>query len=110
MTANTNNWGVFYIATIKEVLAGIWKPAVTKWGLKEGLVVMSPLNAAVTPEATKAFEEKRKAIIDGKLEPFQGPVKDQSGAIKVAVGKTMPLAELMSMNFYVEGVDGALPK
>ncbi len=110
LTANTNNWGVFYIATIKAVLAGTWKPDVIKWGLKEGLVVMSPLNPAVTPEAAKAFEEKRKAMVDGKFEPFQGPVKDQSGAIKVAAGKTMPVAELMSMNFYVEGVDGALPK
>jgi basic membrane protein A and related proteins len=110
LTANTNNWGVFYIATIKAVLAGTWKPAEIKWGLKEGLVVMTPLNAAVTADAKKAFEEKRKALIDGTLQPFQGPVKDQSGAIKVAAGKTMPLPELMSMNFYVEGVDGALPK
>ena len=110
LTANTNNWGVFYIATIKEVLAGTWKPGEIKWGLKEGLVVMSPLNAAVTAEAKKAFEEKKNALIDGTLTPFQGPVKDQSGAIKVAAGKTMPLPELMSMNFYVEGVDGALPK
>jgi simple sugar transport system substrate-binding protein len=49
-------------------------------------------------------------MIDGKIEPFTGPVKDQSGAVKVAAGKSMPLAELMSMNFYVEGVDGTLPK
>jgi basic membrane protein A len=110
LTANTNNWGVFYIATIKAVLAGAWKPEVVKWGLKEGLVVMSPLNPAVTPDAARAFEEKRKAMVEGKFEPFQGPVKDQSGAIKVAAGQSMPLPELMSMNFYVEGVDGALPK
>ena len=62
------------------------------------------------PDAAKVFEEKKKAMIDGKFEPFQGPVKDQSGAIKVPAGKTMPLAELMSLNCYVEGVDGALPK
>jgi simple sugar transport system substrate-binding protein len=110
LTANTNNWGVFYIETIKQVLAGTWKPQEIKWGLKEGLVVMAPLNPAVTPEAAKAFEEKKKAMVEGKFEPFQGPVKDQSGAIKVAAGKTMPLAELMSLNYYVEGVDGTLPK
>ena len=110
LTANTNNWGVFYIATIKEVLAGTWKPDVVKWGLKEGLVVMSPLNPVVPADAVKAFEDKKKAMIDGKFEPFTGPVKDQSGAVKVAAGKNMPMAELMSMNFYVEGVDGTLPK
>jgi basic membrane protein A and related proteins len=110
LTANTNNWGVYYIQTIKDVMAGTWKPQEIKWGLKEGLVVMTPLNAAVSADAAKAFEAKMKAMIDGKFEPFQGPVKDQSGAIRVPAGKTMPLAELMSMNFYVEGVDGALPK
>ena len=92
LTANTNNWGVYYIQTIKDVMAGTWKPQEIKWGLKEGLVVMTPLNAAVSADAAKAFEAKKKAMIDGKFEPFQGPVKDQSGAIKVAAGKTMPLA------------------
>jgi simple sugar transport system substrate-binding protein len=110
LTANTNNWGVLYTYLIKEVLAGTWKPEVLKWGLKEGLVVMAPLGPAVTPAAAKAFEEKKKAIIEGKFTPFQGPVKDQSGAIKVAAGSTMPLEGLMSMNFYVDGVEGTLPK
>jgi basic membrane protein A len=110
LTANTNNWGVFYIDVIKKVMAGTWKPEEIKWGLKEGIVVMAPLNPAVPAEAAKAFEARKKAIIDGTFTPFQGPVKDQSGAVKVAAGSTMPLADLMSMNFYVEGVDGSLPK
>jgi basic membrane protein A len=110
LTANTNNWGVYYIDTVKKVLAGTWKPEVVKWGLKEGVVVMAPLNSVVPPAAAKVFEEKKKAIIDGKLTPFQGPVKDQSGAVKVPAGSTMPLEELMSLNWYVEGVDGSIPK
>ena len=110
LTANTNNWGVYYIDTVKKVLAGTWKPEVVKWGLKEGVVVMAPLNSVVPPAVAKVFEEKKKAIIDGKLTPFQGPVKDQSGAVKVPAGSTMPLEELMSLNWYVEGVEGSIPK
>jgi simple sugar transport system substrate-binding protein len=110
LTANTNNWGVYYIATVKEVLAGTWKPQVVKWGLKEGVVVMAPLNSVVPPAAAKVFEEKKKAIIDGKLTPFQGPIKDQSGALKVPAGSTMSLEDLMSLNWYVEGVEGSIPK
>ncbi len=110
LTANTNNWGVYYIDTVKKVLAGTWKPEVVKWGLKEGVVVMAPLNSVVPPAAAKVFEEKRKAIIDGKLTPFQGPIKDQSGAVKVPAGSTMSLEELMSLNWYVEGVEGSIPK
>jgi simple sugar transport system substrate-binding protein len=110
LTANTNNWGVYYIDTVKKVLDGTWKPEVVKWGLKEGVVVMAPLNSVVPPAAAKVFEEKKKALIDGKLTPFQGPVKDQSGAIKVPAGSTLPLEELMSLNWYVEGVEGSIPK
>jgi basic membrane protein A and related proteins len=110
LTANTNNWGVYYIDTVKKVLAGTWKPEVVKWGLKEGVVVMAPLNSVVSPAAAKVFEEKKKAIMDGKLTPFQGPVKDQSGAVKVPAGSTMPLEDLMSLNWYVEGVEGSIPK
>ena len=110
LTANTNNWGVYYIDTVKKVLAGTWKPEVVKWGLKEGVVVMAPLNSVVPPAVAKVFEEKKKALIDGKLTPFQGPVKDQSGAVKVPAGSTMPLEELMSLNWYVEGVEGSIPK
>ncbi len=110
LTANTNNWGVYYIDTVKKVLAGTWKPEVVKWGLKEGVVVMVPLNSVVPAAAAKVFEEKKKAIIDGKLTPFQGPIKDQSGAVKVPAGSTMSLEDLMSLNWYVEGVEGSIPK
>jgi len=110
LTANTNNWGVFYIATVKKVLDGTWKPEVVKWGLKENLVVMTPLNPAVPLDVAKVFEDKKKAMIDGKLTPFQGPVKDQSGTVRVPAGSTMPLDQLMSFDWYVEGVEGSIPK
>ena len=34
----------------------------------------TPLNPAVTPDASKAFEEKKKAMIEGKLAPFDGVI------------------------------------
>jgi basic membrane protein A len=48
--------------------------------------------------------------VGGKLKPFQGPLKDQSGAVKVAAGANLPLTELKGMNWYVQGVDGTIPK
>jgi basic membrane protein A and related proteins len=41
---------------------------------------------------------------------FTGPLKDQSGAVKVPAGKTLTDPELQRLNWYVEGVDGSLPK
>jgi simple sugar transport system substrate-binding protein len=110
LTANTNSWGDYYIETVKAVMAGTWKSGEVRGGLKEGMVKMSPLNPAVSADAGKAFEEKKKAITEGKFHPFQGPVLDQTGAVKVAAGAVMPLKDLLSMNFYVKGVEGSVPK
>lgn len=110
LTANTNYWGDYYTETAKAVMAGTWKSDEVRGGLKEGMVRMAPLNPVVPAEAVKAFESKKQAMIEGKFHPFQGPVLDQSGAVKVAPGAVMPLKELLSMNFYVQGVEGSVPK
>ena len=110
LTASTNNWGDFYTETARSVIAGTWKTGEFRGGLKEGMVKMSPLNPVVPPDAAKVFEEKKAAIASGKFHPFQGPLKDQSGAIKVAAGAVLPLKELLSMNYYVQGVEGSIPK
>ncbi len=110
LTASTNNWGDYYADTAKAVLAGTWKTGEVRGGLKEGMVKMSPLNPVVPADVAKLFEEKKKAMTEGTFHPFQGPVKDQNGVIKVAAGSVIPLKELLSMNYYVQGVDGSIPK
>lgn len=110
LTANTENWGVYYIQEAKRMLSGTFKAGETYWGIKEGMVVLKPLNPAVPPDVAKLFEEKKKAIVDGTLVPFSGPLKDNTGAEKLAQGKSMPLGDLMAINWYVEGVDGSIPK
>ncbi|MBP8133957.1 MAG: BMP family ABC transporter substrate-binding protein [Zoogloea sp.] len=110
LTANINEWGGYYTDTAKAVLAGTWKPREVRGGLAEGMVRMAPLNPVVPADAAALFNEKKKLIAEGKFHPFQGPLKDQSGAIKVAAGAVMPLKELLSLNYYVQGVEGSVPK
>lgn len=110
LVASTLNWGPYYTQAVKTVLAGSWKPTDTLWGIKEGMVVLTALNPVVPAAVVKLFNEKKQAIIDGKLPMFAGPIKDQSGTIRVAAGKVMPLKDLMSINYYVQGVEGAIPR
>ena len=110
LTAAINDWSGYYIDTVKAVMAGTWKSSQVHGGLKEGMVTMAPLNPAVPPAVVKVFEEKKKAMIAGTLTPFQGPLKDQSGTIRVAAGADLPLNKILSMDFYVQGVDGTIPK
>ncbi|MHA4868910.1 BMP family ABC transporter substrate-binding protein [Duganella sp. PWIR1] len=110
LTAATNDWSGYYINTAKAVLAGSWKTSEYRGGLKEGMVKMSKVNAVVPADVAKLFDEKKAALTAGTFDPFTGPIKDQSGAIKYAAGVKMPEKELLSMNFYVQGVDGTIPK
>ena len=110
LTANTENWGVYYSGQVKSQLAGTWKPEQTAWGIKENLVVLSGLNQAVPADVAKLFMQKKKDIVDGKLLPFGGPIKDNTGAVKVAAGASLPMAEVLSLNWLVDGVEGSLPK
>jgi simple sugar transport system substrate-binding protein len=110
LTAATNDWSGYYINTAKAVLAGSWKTSEYRGGLKEGMVKMSKVNAVVPADVAKLFDEKKAALTAGTFDPFTGPIKDQSGAVKYAAGVKMPEKELLSMNFYVQGVDGTIPK
>ncbi|MHB8921684.1 MAG: BMP family ABC transporter substrate-binding protein [Halothiobacillus sp.] len=110
LTASTLNWSKYYTMEVKQVLDGTWKPANTLWGMKEGMVVLTPLNSAVPADVAEMFKAKEQEIISGKLMPFAGPIVDQSGKVRVEAGKDMPMDELMSLNYYVKGVEGSIPK
>ena len=111
LSGTTEDWTGYYIAETKKVMDGTWTGnRHTRWGLKEGMVVMAPLNPAIPPEAVKVFESKKAALIAGTLNPFGGPIKDNTGKEMVAANAVMPEASFNSMNWYVEGIDGSVPK
>jgi simple sugar transport system substrate-binding protein len=111
LTANTENWGVYYIDEINGILNGAWTGGrQTRLGIKEGVVVLTPLNPSIPAEVAKQFEAKKQAIAAGSLVPFAGPIKDNSGAVKVAAGSSLSVNELTQLNWYVDGIDAVVPK
>lgn len=111
LTANTENWGVYYIDEAKKVLDGTWTGGrQTRWGLKEGAVVIAPLNPAIPADVVRLFEAKKQAIIGGALVPFAGPIKDNHGALKVDAHSSISIDDLIALDWFVEGVDGSIPK
>ena len=109
LTAIIDDWDPYYIERTKAVIDGTWKSGDVWGGLDTGMVAMAPYTNM--PDDVKAIAEKVEAdIISGKLHPFTGPIKDQSGAIKVKAGETMDDGALLGMNWYVEGVEGKLPQ
>lgn len=111
LTANTQDWSLYYIDVAKRALAGTWTGnRTTRSGLKDKAIVLTKLNPAVPPDVAKLFEEKKQAIAAGTLVPFAGPLKDNTGTLKVPAGTAMTDAELTTFNWYVEGVAGSIPR
>ena len=110
LAASILNWDVIYKKVVSDVEAGKWKSGDIWWGVKEGAVNIDYFGPEVPADVKKLAEERRDGIKSGKLHPFTGPLKDQSGKEVLAAGKTFTDPELRKINFYVEGVEGSIPK
>jgi simple sugar transport system substrate-binding protein len=111
LTANTENWGGYYIDEVRKQIAGTWTgDRHTKGGIKENMVVLTPLNTSVPPDLAQLVETKKQAIANGTLHPFGGPLKDNTGVVRLQAGAVLTDQQLMTIDWYVEGIDGAVPK
>ncbi len=110
LTAPVWNWAPLYKTVAEEVKNGTWKSAALWPGMKDGLVELAPLSEKVPADVAALVAEKTEAIKAGTFHPFTGPIKDQAGKEKVAAGAVVADADLLSMNWFVEGVQGTIPK
>ena len=110
LVASTHNWTGYYQSVVEKAMKGQWKAGSFVGGIKEGMVVMAGWGAMVPDEVKKLVAEKEAAMKAGTLAPFQGVVKAQDGKVVVPAGQTMSDKDIANMSFYVEGVEGALPK
>lgn len=110
LTSAVWNWGPYYVNTVKAVKEGTWKSE-EYWGpISDGVVGLAPFGPMVPEDVKQLVETKKQELIDGKFDVFTGPIKDQTGQERVAAGQTMTDAEMLSLDWFVEGVDGTIPK
>lgn len=105
LTSILDIWSGYYVQRAKDVLDGSWKSQSIWWGLKEGMVQMAPYGDVVPENVRKAADATRDGIINGTLNPFSGPIKNQAGEVKIADGQSISDDDLQNMDWYVEGVD-----
>jgi simple sugar transport system substrate-binding protein len=109
LTADTDYWGDYYIQRTKLVLDGKWTSTDTWDGLDKGMVVMAPYTNM--PDDVKKMAMATEADIkSGKLHPFKCPIMDQAGkAVECKGGSHLDAGQILSMNFYVKGIDDKIP-
>jgi hypothetical protein len=112
-------WGVFYRKIMESVLDGSWDSLNSTseagqsinywWGLKAGVVDVR-LGQNVPAETARLVRLLRESMIAGSFQPFDGPVYDQNGELRIAEGEKLTPHQIMMMDWLVENVDGEIPK
>ena len=110
LTSAIWNWGTYYIWAVQEIMAGNWSTN-QYWGSwAEEVVDLAPI-AAFVPEdvATEAdaLAEEFRTGTRGVTAIFTGPITRQDGSEGVAEGASMSDEEILTMDWFVQGVEGS---
>ena len=111
LTAPVWNWGAFYVKAVKEIMEGTYKHGFYWGGMKDGVVDIAPINKELVPEnVIKIVEVFKRAIVNGYFDPFEGPIYDQDGKLRVKEGEKLSDDDLLGMYWFVDNVQGTIPK
>ena len=98
------NWSVVYKTELENVINGTWKCENYYLGMQEGMVGLSELTKNCVEGTQEVVDEWTAKIMDGSFDVFDGEIKDNTGAVRVAEGERLTDAEITSIDWLVEGV------
>lgn len=113
LLAVTHQWGDYYTARAKAVLDGSWKSQDTWGGVREGMIRVEGFGPKLPPAVREEVLQRQKDMAQGRLQPFKAgdqPVRDNQGQVRIPAGKQLDDAQILQMNWLVEGVQATLPK
>ena len=110
LTSIIDDWAPYYIARVKAVMDGTWKSQDTWDGIGPGMVGIAKFSKKIPEDVRKMATKARDNLAAGKLHAFTGPINKQDGSAWLKAGQTAPDGDLAGMNFYVQGIDGSIPK
>ena len=108
LTSVVWNWSGLYEEVASDMTDGAWEPDQIWSGLEKGVVGLARLSNEVPADVRALIEQRRDAIIDRKLRIFEGPIRDAGGEIRVPSGQVLSDADLLTMDYYVLGVEGGV--
>ncbi len=110
LTGQSWNWGPLYVKIVQSIKSNSWKPENLRYGLKDGYSILDPFGKSVPKPLQAEALKLNEQLKQHKMEIFSPPVKDRDGNIKLSAGQAADPAWFESMNWFVPGVQGTLPK
>ncbi len=103
------DWTPYYSKVVEDTLAGKWQSGNFWWGVKEGAMDLVKIADQVPQEAKDKVEKAKQGLKDGSFAVWTGPIVDNKGQEVLASGVVGDDAFLRGINFYVKGIEGAVP-
>ncbi len=110
LTAIIDDWSKYYTERVEKALNGEWKSEDTWGGFSHNMVDLAPFNKAIPEVVRQKATQIREDITSGKFNPFTGPIKNREGKEIAKADEVISDKDLLKMNYFVEGVEGDLPK
>ena len=126
------DWGVMYVKILQDIYNGTWKNNDEWWLIAEKAAILGgsfeniinpkfeaelKMKMVDTPDfgkisaydlVVKRYEQMKKG--PDVFDPFSGPIKDNTGKLKIKEGQRASKGDLLSIMYYVDNIAGSIPK
>jgi len=126
------DWGVMYVKILQDIYNGTWKNSDEWWLIAEKAAILGgsfeniinpkfegelKMTMVDTPDfgkisvydlVVKRYEQMKKG--PDVFDPFSGPIKDNTGKLKIKEGQRASKDDLLSIMYYVDNIAGSIPK
>ena len=109
-------WGLFYRAILERQLSGSLPSTENMdsatnywWGFGSGVLDMA-FSTRFDPYCMRLVNHFREDLRSGAFSPFEGLLRDQSGAVRCEADRRLTPAEILCMDYLADNIIGDLPK
>jgi basic membrane protein A len=112
LTAPVWDWRGAYESIVAQVIDGGFRGENRIDGWADGITGLAPLHADVPDDLRATVEAEEARFRSGEKSEytiFAGPLRDQDGGERVPSGGALSDVDLLSIQWFVAGVDGEIP-
>jgi basic membrane protein A len=109
LTGTIWDWRAVDEAIVRGIQRGQFRSEDYYGGLADRMVSLGPFHPDVPADVRRLVDERRRGIIAGTFQIFQGPLADQNGRERVPKGRVMTLKEILAFNWLLRGIEGQPP-
>ena len=114
VVAVTHRWGDYYTRRVQAVLDGTWQSGSVWGGVKDGMIRVEAFGSKVPASVRDEVQARQAEMEAGRLPVFAAPrtspVRDNQGRTVIEAGQSLGDAQILGMNWLVEGVQGSVDR